>query len=92
MINKHKINSRYWQRGLAVFCSTMLVMLALGGSAFAAVQATNLELVASAKTVDNGVVWSVISDNDAVKRVDEVSLYTNVTITARRLILIISRI
>lgn len=78
MINKHKINSRYWQRGLAVFCSTMLVMLALGGSAFAAAQATNLELVASAKTVDNGVVWSVISDNDAVKRVDEISLYTNV--------------
>ncbi|MCX4265624.1 MAG: M23 family metallopeptidase [Firmicutes bacterium] len=53
-------------------------MLALGGSAFAAAQATNLELVASAKTVDNGVVWSVTSDNDTVKRVDEVSLYTNV--------------
>lgn len=77
MISKHKINSRYWQRGLAVFCSTLLVMLALGGSAFAASQATNLELVAVAKTVDDGVVWSVTSDNDVVKRVNEAAIYAS---------------
>ena len=65
MISKHNINGRRL-RMLAMLVGTLLVSLALGGSALAAAQASNLELVAVAQTVDNEVAWGVSSNPDGI--------------------------